>query len=107
MTTELDPRLVICWLIVERNRNSYSPSFREFLDKIFLKRFAKCKRSTFEIQNLKVDLKKLAQAVDEIRYTRPGHLPEAVDEIESIHPAYLSISSDLADTDGRKDLLKK
>ncbi len=52
-------------------------------------------------------MKNLAQAVDEIRYTRPIHFPEAIDAIEYINPAYLSISSDLDDTDGRKDLLKK
>ena len=107
MTTELDPRLRICWLLAGKNRNSYSPSFRVFMDKLFLKRFAKCKRSTFKRQDLEVDLKNLAQAVDEIRYTRPIHLPEAIDAIEYINPGYLSISSDLDDTDGRKDLLKK
>ena len=82
MTTELDPRLEVCWLIVERDRDSYSPSFKKFLDKVFLKRFAKCKRSTFEIQNLKIDLKNLAQAVDDIRYPKPHQLSEDTFNVE-------------------------
>ena len=109
MANGLDPRIEICWLVVGRDRASYSPSFREFLDKIFLKRFSKCKRNAYEIRDLKVDLKNFAREVDEIRYTRPIHLPEAiaVDEIEYSNPGYLFISSDIADTDGRKDLLKR
>ena len=89
MTTKLDPRLEICWLIVGRDRDSYSPSFREFLDKIFLKRFARCKRSTFEIKDLKVDLKNLAQAIDDIKYLRPSQLYEAIAEVEYTNPSQL------------------
>ena len=68
MTTKLDPRLDVCWLIVGRDRDSYSPSFREFLDKIFIKRLDKCNGVSLEVDHLEVDLKQLAQAVDEIQY---------------------------------------
>ena len=85
MKTELDPRLEICWLIVGRDRDSYSPRFRKFMEKVFLRRFAKCKRSTFEIQDLKADLKNLAQDIDDIRYSKPEQLIEHTFSIEDYY----------------------
>lgn len=93
MATELDPRLEVCWLIVERDRDSYSPSFRKFLDKVFLKRFAKCKRSPFEIQKLKVDLKILAQAIDDIRYVKPQQLSEHTFSVGIYYKPELNLTS--------------
>jgi hypothetical protein len=74
MATELDSHLRLCWDLAKRDRDSYSPNFREFLDKVFLKRLDKCNGVTWEVEDLEVDLKNLAQAIDEIQYISPGHL---------------------------------
>ena len=74
MTTELDQRVILCWDLAQRDRDSYSPSFREFLDKIFLKRLYKCNGVSWVVGHLEYDLKNLAQAVDEIQYIGPSQL---------------------------------
>jgi hypothetical protein len=74
MTTELDSHLRLCWDLAQRDRDSYSPNFREFLDKIFLKRLDKCNGINWKVEDLMFDLEHLAKAVDEIQYTSPSQL---------------------------------
>jgi len=74
MATEIDSHLRLCWDLAQRDRDSYSPNFKEFLDKIFIKRLDKCKGINWHVEDLAVDLEKLAQAVDDIRYPKP-HQP--------------------------------
>ena len=72
MTPKLDSHLRLCWDLANRDRDAYSLNFREFLDKIFIKRLDKCNGVSLEVDHLEVDLKHLAQAVDEIQYITPN-----------------------------------
>jgi len=76
MTIEVDSHLKLCWDLAKRDRKTYSPNVREFLDKIFLNRLDRCEWPNLKVKELSVDLKHIAQTIDDVQYIGPHELSE-------------------------------
>jgi len=70
MATELDPRLEPCYKLAEKERDTYSPQFRESLDKVFLRLIDMCEKSrNLAIEDLKAEFKHIAESIDGVERT--------------------------------------
>jgi hypothetical protein len=70
MTTELDPRLELCYKLAEKDRDTYSLQFRESLDRIFLHLIGICDKSrNLAIEDLTAEFKHFAESIDGVERT--------------------------------------
>jgi hypothetical protein len=70
MTTELDPRLELCYKLAEKDRDTYSPQLRESLDKVFLRLFGICEKNrSITMEDLKPEFKHIAESIDGVERT--------------------------------------
>jgi hypothetical protein len=70
MATEYDPRLELCYKLAEKNRDTYSPQSREYLDKMFLDLIDMCEKSkNLTIEDLKPELEYIAESINDFRWT--------------------------------------
>ena len=64
MAIEIDPRLDLCYKLAEKDRDAYSPHYRESLDRVFLRLIDMCERSqNLSIEDLKAECKHIAESV--------------------------------------------
>lgn len=64
MAVEIDPRLDLCYKLAEKDRDAYSPHYRESLDRVFLRLIDLCERSqNLSIEDLKAECKHIAESV--------------------------------------------
>ena len=56
MTTELDPRLKLCWELAERDRDKTPPLFRRDIDGVFWHLLNLCDTANVNIREVKADL---------------------------------------------------
>ena len=69
MTTELDPRLELCYKLAEKDRDTYSPQLRESLDKVFLRLFGICEKNrSITMEDLKPEFKHIAESINEYQW---------------------------------------
>jgi hypothetical protein len=69
MATELDPRLELCYKLAEKDRDTYSPQFRESLDKVFLRLIDMCEKSkSLAIEDLKPECKHIAESINGVEW---------------------------------------
>jgi hypothetical protein len=65
MTTDLDPRLELCYKLAEKDRDTCSPQSRESLDKIFLRLIGICEKSrNLAIEDLKAEFKHIIKSTE-------------------------------------------
>ena len=70
MKTELHPPLEHCYKLAEKNRDTYSPQSREYLDKMFLDLIDMCEKSkNLTIEDLKPECKHIAESINEYQWT--------------------------------------
>jgi len=70
MTTELDPRLELCYKLAGKERDTYPPHLRESLDKIFFNLIDTCEKSDkLKIEDLKSDFRHIAESINDVEWT--------------------------------------
>ena len=66
MAIEIDPRLDLCYKLAEKDRDAYSPYYRESLDRVFLRLIDMCERSqNLSIEDLEAECKHIAESVSD------------------------------------------
>ena len=69
MANELDPRLELCYRLAEKDRDTFSPQYRESLDKIFLRLISMCEKSkNLTIEDLKPECKHIAESISDVEW---------------------------------------
>ena len=64
MAIEIDPRLDLCYKLAEKDRDTYSPQYRESLDRVFLRLIDMCEKSrNLAIEDLRAEFKHIAESV--------------------------------------------
>ena len=64
MVAELDSRLELCYKLAEKDRDTFSPQFRESLDKVFLRLIDICEKTkNLTIEDLKPECKHIAESI--------------------------------------------
>ena len=63
MTTELNPRLKLCWELAERDRDKIPPLFRRDIDGVFWHLLNLCDMANVNIREVKPDLMYIAGLV--------------------------------------------
>ena len=64
MVIEIDPRLDLCYKLAEKDRDTYSPQYRESLDRVFLRLIDMCEKSrNLAIEDLRAEFKHIAESV--------------------------------------------
>ena len=72
MAIEIDPRLDLCYKLAEKDRDTYSPQYRESLDRVFLRLIDMCEKSrSLAIEDLKAEFKHIAESVSVVEQTKP------------------------------------
>ena len=72
MAIEIDPRLDLCYKLAEKDRDTYSPQYRESLDRVFLRLIDMCEKSrNLALEDLKAEFKHIAESVSSSEKTRP------------------------------------
>ena len=65
MAIDIDPRLALCYKLAEKDRDTFSPQYRESLDRIFLRLIDMCEKSrNLAIEDLKAECKHIADNID-------------------------------------------
>jgi len=71
MAIEIDSRLDLCYKLAEKDRNTYSPQYRESLDRVFLRLIDMCEKSrNLAIEDLKAEFKHIAESVSDVEETK-------------------------------------
>ena len=71
MAIETDSRLDLCYKLAEKDRNTYSPQYRESLDRVFLRLIDMCEKSrNLAIEDLKAEFKHIAESVSDVEETK-------------------------------------
>lgn len=71
MAIEIDSRLDLCYKLAEKDRNTYSPQYRESLDRVFLRLIDMCEKSrNLVIEDLKAEFKHIAESVSGVEETK-------------------------------------
>ena len=71
MAIEIDPRLDLCYKLAEKDRDTYSPQYRESLDRVFLRLIDMCEKSkNLALEDLKEEFKHIAESVSSGEKTR-------------------------------------
>jgi len=66
MAIEIDPRRDLCYKLAEKDRDTYSPQYRESLDRVFLRLIDMCEKSrNLAIEDLKAEFKHIAESVSD------------------------------------------
>ena len=69
MANELDPRLELCYRLAEKDRDTFSPQYRESLDKIFLNFIDMCEKSDkLKIEDLKSDFRHIVESINDVEW---------------------------------------
>lgn len=72
MTIEIDPRLDLCYKLAEKDRDTYSPQYRESLDRVFLRLINMCEKSrSLTIEDLKAEFKHIAESISSVEGREP------------------------------------
>ena len=70
MAKELDPRLELCYELAGKDRDTYPPQSRKFLDKMFLDLIDMCEKSkNVTIEDLKPELEYIAESINDFGWT--------------------------------------
>ena len=71
MAIEIDSRLDLCYKLAEKDRNTYSPQYRESLDRVFLRLIDMCEKSrNLALEDLKAEFKHIAESVSDVEETK-------------------------------------
>ena len=70
MSTELDPRLELCYELAGKDRDTYPPQSRESLDRMFLDLIDVCEKSkNLTLEDLKPELEYIAESINDFEWT--------------------------------------
>ena len=84
MTTELDPRLKLCWELAERDRDKTPSQFRRDLDGIFWHLLNLCDTANLNIHEVKADLTHIAGLPERFEWSqniKPRTPPKILDPL--------------------------